>query len=64
MRCWGIPGDLSLVIEIFVSFRCANLLLPEYLLVRRFHVYLAGACNVGKSTLASIPIGEEISCLL
>jgi GTPase Era involved in 16S rRNA processing len=28
--------------------------------VRRFYVYLAGACNVGKSTLASILIVEEI----
>jgi hypothetical protein len=28
--------------------------------VRRCYVYLAGACNVGKSTLASIPIVEEI----
>ena len=24
------------------------------------HVYLAGACNVGKSILASILLGEEI----
>ena len=29
-------------------------------MVRKFYVYLAGACNVGKSTLASILIVEEI----
>jgi len=28
--------------------------------VRRFYDYLAGACNVGKSTLASILIVDEI----
>ena len=33
-------------------------------MVRRFYDYLASACNVGKSTLARIPIGEEIPCLL
>jgi hypothetical protein len=32
--------------------------------VRGFYVYLAGACKVGKSALATIPIGEEILCLL
>jgi hypothetical protein len=28
MRCWESPGDLPLVIEIFVSFRSLNLIQP------------------------------------
>jgi hypothetical protein len=59
-----ISSTISMLARVDLPTLQAPVLLPVYLLVRGFYVYLAGACNVGKSTLASIPIGEEISCLL
>ena len=45
MRCWEIPGDLPLVIEIFVSFRsfhCAPL-------AKRHKIYITRGRSPGLS---------------